>query len=613
MSWLHDSAVGDFTRGGQLATHFLRMIGQVIDTFGRAMLLLYFVGTVAIWWHQTSDYERHLGYRYAMANGACLLGNGEKQTALERPDHTLAHGTFRQIAESEPLHNNLVNLGWSWLAAMATSAASVLLILVTVLAWLYVFGRAQRREQVLRGVNMLDAAGLAGHLKKAGVASELRVAGIPLVKHSETQHVSLQGAPGTGKTSTIHELMKRIRRRGDRVVCYSPSGDFIEWFYRPGVDTLLNPFDERCPSWNLWEECEAPYHYDMIANAMIPEPVHDPIWNNAARSLVAVLAAKMKERGNTSIGDLLKLITAVPMEQIHAYLADTEVAANLDPKNEKMGANIRSTAAIYARAFKYVREDAEPFNIRRWVASDQGSSWIFLNAKADQLGAVRPLLTTWLEIFVNSLLSLPESRTRRVWLIVDELPSLNKVPSLYEFLAQSRKFGGCGVIAFQQPSQLREKYGKDGAENFAGLCGTRVTMRANDVETATWAARSFGQVEIMESQQGLSYGANDMRDGVSLSQQRKVLDILMPAEVMNLDDLEGYIKLKGAQPTAKFRMTRRTIRKVAEAFVPRLVATDTVLPGLLGDEDGSVAVPNPPPRPAPDPEPLVVDDWATRP
>src|SRR6202008_3089551 len=85
--------------------------------------------------------------------------------------------------------------------------------------------------------------------------------------------------------------------------------------------------------------------------------------------------------------------------------------------------------------------------------------------------------------------------------------------------------------------------------------------------TAKWIAASFGQIEVMESNQGLSYGANDMRDGVSLSAQRKTRDLILPSEITNLDNLEGYIRLPGQIPKGHFKMVRPPITKVAPAFV----------------------------------------------
>jgi type IV secretory pathway TraG/TraD family ATPase VirD4 len=97
-------------------------------------------------------------------------------------------------------------------------------------------------------------------------------------------------------------------------------------------------------------------------------------------------------------------------------------------------------------------------------------------------------------------------------------------------------------------------------------------MRQNDPETAEWIAKSFGQIEIMEAQQGLSYGANDMRDGVSLTQLRKLRPLLIPSEVSNLDDLEGYIRLPGRLPVAHVQLQWKNPRLVAPAFIQSTAA-----------------------------------------
>jgi hypothetical protein len=58
-----------------------------------------------------------------------------------------------------------------------------------------------------------------------------------------------------------------------------------------------------------------------------------------------------------------------------------------------------------------------------------------------------------------------------------------------------------------------------------------------------------------------------MRDGVSLNQQRKDRDVIMPAEVMGLPNLQGFIKLVGDLPGGRFAIKRGTIPTIAEPFV----------------------------------------------
>jgi len=277
---------------------------------------------------------------------------------------------------------------------------------------------------------------------------------------------------------------------------------------------------------------------------------------------------------NRSLARFLELLTDRELSELYSYLEGTSAASIIDPESAKTAISIRTTAATQAHALRFVPGGTDTFNIRRWVTNDSGSDWVYLMAKPDQISSVRSLLSAWLEIFTNSLMSLSASRTRRIWLIPDELPGLNKIPSLDNFLAQARKYGGCGVIAFQQLSQLRDRYGKDGAaESLAGLCATWVCMRQNDPDTAKWVAQSFGESEINEAQHGLSYGASELRDGESLSKQRKKLETILPAQISSLDNLEGYVRLPGEIPVAHFKMEHIPTPTRAEAFVPRQLET----------------------------------------
>ncbi len=567
MKSLHNSSVGDFTRGGQVTIHFLRMIGQVIQKFGLAAVMLYSIVTFGLWHYSTTEYERYLGVRYVTSVAGQWLGNGANQVTVRLVDGTQITTTIQQLAYSQKMKLNFFQLARTWFRSMLDGAFVAGLVLLLLFIWLFNFGRSQRQETHLRGGKLLPGTDLAKVIKERGLAGPIWFGGIPLVKDSETAHMLLTGSSGTGKTTAMYELMKQIRRRGDRVVCFSPSGDFISWFFRPGKDKILNVFDARTPSWDLWGECDQPYHYAMIAASLVPVPQQgEKIWAEAAQSLIAVLLRELHLRGSPTIDDLLRIVTRLPMSDIYEILKHTEVAANLDPSNERMGASIRSTATIALRSLAYLDNRRTPFTFKDWVNGKEDGSWLFLNARADQIDASRPVLSTWIEVFVSRMLSLPESRTRRVWLIVDELPTLNKLNSLGLFVEQGRKFGGCAMLGFQQFSQLSLIYGKELGSSIVGQCNTWVCFRQNDPETAKFVAEKFGKVEVEENQQGLSYGANDMRDGVSLNMQRKEREVVMPSEVMGLPNLAGYIKLVGDLPAGTFQLKRSTIPTVAAPY-----------------------------------------------
>ncbi len=49
------------------------------------------------------------------------------------------------------------------------------------------------------------------------------------------------------------------------------SGVFVERYYNPEKDIILNPFDERSAPWNPWCECHDQYDYDALAESFIPQ------------------------------------------------------------------------------------------------------------------------------------------------------------------------------------------------------------------------------------------------------------------------------------------------------------------------------------------------------
>ncbi len=241
----------------------------------------------------------------------------------------------------------------------------------------------------------------------------------------------------------------------------------------------------------------------------------------------------------------------------------------VDPENPKTALSVRAMLTAHLSALEFLPDTGAPFSIREWVEREDESGFLFLTSRGDQHASLRGLISTWLEIAVNALLSLGRDDARRVWVVLDELPTLHQVPSLQPGLAESRQFGGCFVLGIQVFSALRDLYGRNGAETVSGLCGTRVVLAAPDQETARWSAESLGRGEVTEYAQGLSYGASAMRDGVSLTQRREMRPLALPSEIMRLENLCGYLKFPGPWPVARIRLPYVKRPKAAESFVPR--------------------------------------------
>jgi type IV secretory pathway TraG/TraD family ATPase VirD4 len=156
-----------------------------------------------------------------------------------------------------------------------------------------------------------------------------------------------------------------------------------------------------------------------------------------------------------------------------------------------------------------------------------------------------------MSLVIKGMMTRIENNGSRTWVIIDELASLNRLPSLMTGLAEIRKYGGCFVLGFQDLSQLEDVYGHSAVKTLSNLTGTKVLFRAVDTDVAMRTARYLGEQEKEEAAESISFGAHQMRDGVNLSHQRQVKPVVNASQIMQLENLQAYIKFPGSFPVAK--------------------------------------------------------------
>ena len=120
---------------------------------------------------------------------------------------------------------------------------------VTAAFFLRQSGRSATEDQHIRGATLAPIETVVALVRASRLPFDFTLAGVPLFREAETDHVLVCGAPGSGKGVAIKELLDQIRARGDRAILYDPSGECVQAYYRHGKDVLLNPLDARSPAW----------------------------------------------------------------------------------------------------------------------------------------------------------------------------------------------------------------------------------------------------------------------------------------------------------------------------------------------------------------------------
>ncbi len=572
------SSNSDFTRGAQLWAHNIRMGVQGAKNVCFVGLLC----AIAVLVVRISQYMTFKTFYYFLIERyvqlKLIVGSffyGTQQIGISF--YSLQHGAFisRKALDFEHKFWHVTEFGqiargfMEWVLGNAWLELSFAFVFGSMLGLLFfiVKGRGIIGSKKLRGSELVTVGQLRRILWRARQASKIRISGLPLVKGSETQHLLLTGTTGAGKTNMLNELLPQIRLRKNRAIIFDVTGEFVDRFFNPKTDILLNPLQDGSVNWLPWNDCKTDEEYNNLAAAFLDgESIQsDRYWEDAARAVL--VEAFKKERSTQDMQHMLQMINRAPLQEFCEYFADTDAAGYVSKEAEKGTASVRSTLISKIERLKYLKNEGD-FSIKEWVNSKSNKDgWLFISSTPNELDTLRPLISAWANIAIKGILDRSHSGgNEKMWFVMDELPAMQKIPSLAMVLAQGRKYGACMVAGIQNIAQLDRIYGKSGAQELLDLFRTKFFFAVSDNNIAEYASKSLGEIEINETKESLSYGSNTMRDGVNINSAEKIKRLVLPDEVKNLAPRTCYVKLCGKYPITKLKVNLQAQSKFLKFF-----------------------------------------------
>jgi type IV secretory pathway TraG/TraD family ATPase VirD4 len=431
-----------------------------------------------------------------------------------------------------------------------------------------------RKVTHLRGTRVGVFTGARGGQLKARLTGGVTLAGVPLTREDETMHVAAIGATGSGKSTALRALMADAIRRGDRQIVADPDGAAMSAFFMPG-DMILNPFDRRCARWDLLSEIERPGDHAFLAQSVLPHlgiGEHDQ-WITYAQQLLAAALENFGRMGLGTTSDLITMLASASVAELKLLCQGTAAARYFEPGGEKMLASILGTLAPAVGNLRFIAAlDGEPFSIRKWVRSGAGSLW--LPYTANQVAALRGLISCWMNIAILETLSLAPDRDRRIWFHIDELDALGRIEGLKDAQARLRKFGGCVAIGFQSSAQVKAVYG-EGAHTIIENCGNLLLLRSGLSEgggTAELASDLIGSREVERDDVSRSRTRGRYTSqSTSMQSRRSIEEAMLASEIMQLPNRVGFVK----------RATAAKWRRVDFPYVTYIVRASAFEPAVL--------------------------------
>ncbi len=431
------------------------------------------------------------------------------------------------------------------------------------LFWLYLGSNSAKLGSHIRGSRIASVARLkrsTWRLKE----KQIKLAGVPIPAKLETLHFLIGGRTGTGKTVAINEMLKGIIARGDRVIVTDPNGDFLSHFFKKG-DAILNPFDQRGKGWSIFNELNSAYDHERYAKSVIPpaRSAQDAEWHGYAQLLFAETMKRLFQERRYSTKELSEWLTLKPVEELGKFLSGTAAAGLFDPGAAKALASTRFIIANYLAPHQYLKPGN--FSLKSWLNNEKGGN-LYITWREDMADALRPLISTWLDILCTSILSLPPSDKRRIWIIIDELASLERLNSLEAALTKGRKHGLRIVTGLQSTAQLEHLYGHEKSivlrscfSNLLILGGT-----SSDSQTAEDFSRGLGEQDLERFQSSTTHTHQGTQR--TKIKQRLKERIVLPSEIINLPSLTGYLSLAGDYPVARVKLKPIELSETTSRF-----------------------------------------------
>ncbi len=439
-------------------------------------------------------------------------------------------------------------------------------------------GALRAGEQVISGSAVIHQP---DESPETALTTALTFGGLPVRFEREPYHVAISGSSGSGKTEVIYGLLRsiRLRKQAARAIIFDNGGAYAKKFYRPGIDVILNPGDQRSVAWSPFSELRTRSDFARIAESMIPDGKSDSdhTWVGFARDIVISTLKAMQVNQSRDPVLLHKLLSGT-VNQLAEYLEAAGIPSLADKEAMAAFAGGQTTLKPAIRYLEELQPDAD-FSIRDWIERTEGQdSWLFLTYRDDQMAYMRPFVATAAALAMSAVRGLDQSEMRRIFFVLDELDSVGAIPELIDSMTKGRKYGACMILGFQSLFQMRERYGENRAKTMLGSAATSVALNPGpEPENAKAIAAFFGSVEVEIRTVSTTASHSDQGRTASVStgwsvgtQRDKDRPVVSPTDLQRLDVGQGFYLDTATKQTYLFRSAyRRDLPDLQPAEVKR--------------------------------------------
>lgn len=360
----------------------------------------------------------------------------------------------------------------------------------------------------------------------------------PLSKQRELRGVLICGATGSGKTRIFLFLLDRILvhikawpQRKIRLLIHDTTGEILEGL--PLSDKKFAALHGHRPggwSWAMGRDILTKSDAEATAGALAPQ-TNDGIWGDGAATFMAAALIMCQNDFGLAWGipEFYDALLEDPVDPKPIYRDLYPPAALLIEIDPSTGGLSKTTISFLltfrAAVLRYLRPLAETwravprsngFSIVEWLhdSNRRQPRVVLLQRSARHSEMSRAWIGAMTDLAAAHATDegFPNSQKRRVYLALEELPSLGVLRALPSLLDTGRN-KGIGIIAsVQEPEQLTALYGDLPAKSLIKRFRTRIVcQQIYDRSTEDLSADMLGTRSVMVEQETTTSGKSQTR------------------------------------------------------------------------------------------------------
>jgi type IV secretory pathway TraG/TraD family ATPase VirD4 len=364
----------------------------------------------------------------------------------------------------------------------------------------------------------------------------------------------------------MHSLLTQISSAKEPVIVVDQTGEMVARYYTPERgDIILNPLDDRGVNWDLFKDLDNKEAIEKFAKILFSyarsksDHNSDPFWEESAQTIFVSCAEYLQKKGNPQISELIAMLTKYSLRNLAKVLKGTSASKLLEDES-KSSSSILSVLATYSKPLSHLKaledDTQSTFSLKDHFANIKNgkNAWLFLSTKPSARILTLPLISCFTELALTQLIDRGIS-SNKVWFILDELPSLGRLPALSLLMTEGRKYGAAVIASLQSLNQLYGVYGNNKGSTIFGQFGSSFFFRNTEPTITKMISTMCGFETITKQKKNISFGANELRDGISYGEVEQRKNLVEENDIANLGVGECYALL----PEPKVRLAKITV------------------------------------------------------